>query len=110
MRIRLNEMPLVLAPSFDDHTREEVEQHLEQVRLRRLAAALEFQQSRTLKLEREENELQNRLIRNYEQLGKALVRMDKDLEKAEQYLQACQMLRTELDITLDRLVFTKGKR
>ena len=103
-------MPLVLAPSFDDHTREEVEAHLEQVRLRRLAAAIEYQQSKLLKLEREENELQNKLVRNYEQLGKCLTRMDRDLEKAEAYLQACQMLRTELDLTLDRLVFTKGKR
>ncbi len=50
-------MPLVLAPSFDDHTREEVEAHLEQVRLRRLAGAMEYHQSKLLRLERDQGSL-----------------------------------------------------
>ena len=66
-------MPLILYPSFDDHTRAQVELHLEQVRLRRLAGALEYQQSKMLKLEKGENELQNKLIRHYEQMGKASI-------------------------------------
>jgi hypothetical protein len=102
-------MPLVLAPSFDDHTREEVEAHLEQVRLRRLAGAIEYQQSKMLKLEKEENTLTNKLIRAYDQLGKALMRIDSDIEKVEQYLNACQMLRTELSLNMDRITLSKRK-
>jgi hypothetical protein len=103
-------MPLILSPSFDDHTREEVEAHLDQVRIRRLAAAMEFQQSRLFKLEKEEGELQARLIRNYDQLGRVLIRIDRDMEKAQGYLEACTMLRTELDLTLQHVSFAKGKK
>ena len=102
-------MPLVLAPSFDDHTREEVEAHLEQVRLRRLAGALEYQQGKLLRLERDNNMVTNKLIRAYEQMGKALIRLDKDLEKIEGYLQLCQMLRTEADLNVDRITLAKRK-
>ena len=102
-------MPLILYPSFDDHTRAQVELHLEQVRLRRLAGALEYQQSKMLKLEKGENELQNKLIRHYEQMGKALYRLDKDLEKIETHLEACTTLRTELDLTMDQIAFAKRK-
>jgi len=102
-------MPLVLAPSFDDHTREEVEAHLETVRLRRIAGAMEYQQSRMLRLEREQGSLSNKLARNYDQLGKALLRIDSDIEKVEQYLNACQMIRTELSLTVDRISLAKRK-
>ena len=102
-------MPLVLAPSFDDHTREQVEAHLDQVRIRRLAGALEYQQSKMLRLEKDNNTVTNKLIRNYEQLGKALTRLDKELEKIESYLQSCQMLRTEADLTVDRIALAKRK-
>jgi hypothetical protein len=102
-------MPLILAPSFDDHTREQVEAHLEQVRLRRLAGALEYQQSKALKLERENNNVTVKLANTYEKLGKALMRLDNELEKIEQYLGACQMLRTEADLTMDRINLSKRK-
>lgn len=102
-------MPLILAPSFDDKTRQEVEDHIEQVRARRLAGALEYLQSKMMRLEREEGTLSNKLARNYDQLGKALDRIDKDIVKVEQYLNACQMLRTELDLTVDRISLAKRK-
>jgi|SRR3954465_15514047 hypothetical protein len=102
-------MALVLAPSFDDKTREEVEAHLEQVRLRRIAGAMEYQQSKMLKLEREESTLHSKLARNYDQLGKALLRIDKDIEKVEQYLNACHMIQTELGLTIDRIALSKRK-
>jgi septation ring formation regulator EzrA len=102
-------MPLILAPSFDDHTREEVEAHLEQVRLRRIAGALEYQQSKMLRLEKDSNSVTNKLIRNYEQLGKSLERLDKELDKVESYLQSCQMLRSEADLIVDRISLAKRK-
>jgi prefoldin subunit 5 len=102
-------MPLVLSPSFDDRTREEVEAHLEQVRTRRLAGAMEYLQSKMMRLEREEGTLSNKLARSYDQLGKALDRIDKDIVKVEQYLNNCQMMRTELDLTVDRISLAKRK-
>jgi len=102
-------MPLILAPSFDDHTREQVEAHLEQVRIRRIAGAMEYQQSKLLRLEKDNNMVTNKLIRNYEQMGKALMRLDRELEKIETYLAACQMLRTEADLNVDRIALAKRK-
>jgi hypothetical protein len=102
-------MPLVLAPSFDDKTREEVEAHLDQVRTRRLAGAMEYMQSKMLKLEKENGSLTNKLARNYDQLGKALLRIDNDILKVEEYLNNCQMLRTELDMNVDRIALAKRK-
>lgn len=96
-------MPLVLAPSFDDHTREQVEQHLEIVRIRRLAAAMEYQQAKQTKLEAEGNSIANKLERNWEQLGKTLARLDRELEKAEEYVAKCTMLKTELGLVQDRI-------
>ena len=100
-------MPLILAPSFDDHTREEVEAHLEVVRARRIAAALEYTQSRLIRLEEEDNALGNRLMRNYEQLGKALTRLDREIEKIELYLRNCEMLKSEMDLNHDRIELAK---
>jgi hypothetical protein len=102
-------MPLILAPSFDDHTREEVEAHLDQVRLRRIASALEYQQGKLLRLEKDNNSVTNKLIRNYEQLGKTLARLDKDIVLAEKYLEACTMLRSEADLTAERITLARRK-
>jgi precorrin-2 methylase len=102
-------MPLVLAPSFDDHTREAVEAHLEQVRLRRIAGALEYQQGKMLKLEKYDNVVTVKLARNYEQLGKCLARLDRELEKVEGYVRQCQMLMTEVDLTHERIALAKRK-
>jgi hypothetical protein len=103
-------MPLVLAPSFDDHTREQVEAHLDQVRLRRIAGVLEYQQSKLLRLEKENDSVTDKLIRSYELLGKALLRIENDLVRVESLLQTCQMLRSEADLTMDRITLARGKK
>lgn len=100
-------MPLILAPSFDDHTREQVEEHLEVVRMRRIAAAVEYATSRMTKLENEEGSLGSRLSRNYDLLGRALERLDRDLDAVETYLQKCEILKSEMDLVHDRIELAK---
>lgn len=96
-------MPLVLAPSFDDHTREQIEAFIDQVRIRRIAGAIEYQQSKMHKLDSENSSLEAKLIRNWEQLGKALDRLEVDIVKVETYLGTCQMLRQEIDLVSERI-------
>jgi len=101
-------MPLILAPSFSSATREEVEDHLELVRDIRLRAALEFIQGKEAKLEREHNHIHRRLATTYEQLGKALLRLDREVIKVEEYLAKCEMLSDEADLVSDRIADAKG--
>jgi transposase len=100
-------MPLILAPSFDDHAREEIEEFLDVVRIRRVAGALEFRESRLSKLHAENSSLAQRLVRNWDQLGKCLARIDADIEKAEAYLNTCEALKTELDMVTERIFIAK---
>lgn len=100
-------MPLILAPSFDDHSREEVEAFIDMVRVRRISGAIEYQQSKLHRLDAENSSLEAKLIRAWDQLGKALVRIDTDIEKIETLLGTCQMLRQEIDLVSDRIELAK---
>src|SRR5262245_28790789 len=100
-------MPLILAPSFDDHTRAQVEAFLELVRVRRISAAIEFQQSKLMKLENQEGSTENKLTRAYEQLGKIVDRLDRDIEKAEELLAKCEMLKGEIGLIHDRITLAQ---
>jgi|SRR6478609_6882588 len=100
-------MPLVLAPSFNSETRESVEEHLEEVRNLRLMAALEYQQGKELKLERELGQNEKRLATAYDQLGKAIIRLDREIEKIQEYLDKCEMLHDEAGLTRDRISLAK---
>lgn len=100
-------MPLILAPSFNSSTREEVEDHLEQVRELRLMAALEYQQGKELKLEKELDHNERRLATAYDQLGKAIIRLDREIEKIQEYLDKCEMLHDEVGLVKDRISLAK---
>jgi hypothetical protein len=100
-------VPLILAPSFDDHTREQVEAFLDMVRIRRVAAAIEYQQGKMNKLRGEEGTLENRLTRAYDQLGKSLERIDKELYRCDELLNKCEMLKGEMGLVHDRITLAE---
>ena len=100
-------MPLTLAPSYDDHTRQQIEDFIDIVRLRRLSAAIEYQQTQKHKLDNESDALRVRLFRNWQQLGKALTRLDVDIEKVESYMANCEALRQEIGLVNDRIELAK---
>ena len=100
-------MPLVLSPSFNSATREAVEEHLEEVRELRLMAALEYQQGKEAKLEKELDHHERRLATTYEQLGKAIIRLDREIDKIQEYLDKCEMLHDEAGLTRDRITLAK---
>lgn len=87
-------MPLQLMPTYDDTTRQRYEEFLQEVRSRRLSAALEYRAGQELKLDREMDDLQNKLSNEYERLCKNLERMEsldtkvqEQMIKIESYLQ-----------------------
>lgn len=94
-------MPLVLAPSFDDHTREQIEQHIREVQARRMVAAIEYHSGKDSKLKGESQKLQNRIDFKYEMLRKELAAFDKAHEKLENRLAELEHLKNELGLVDD---------
>ncbi len=80
-------MPLVLAPSFDEHTREQIEAHIAEVQARRMVAAVEYHHGQRDKLVKETDKISARISRYYELLGKEIVQMDRLIEKIEERMQ-----------------------
>lgn len=94
-------MGLVLAPSFDDQTRQQIEDYLSIIRSRRMSAALEYSQGQALKLQHETEKLQAKVNRAYEALGKKLAAAEKAEEALQQALAKCEILRGELGLLAD---------
>lgn len=94
-------MPLVLAPSYDDHTREQIENHLEAVRARRMVAAIEYHQGEQMKLTHESDKIQNKIAKQYEMLGKEIARLESAEQKVLDRLTTLETLRQELGLITD---------
>lgn len=98
-------MPLTLAPSFDEHTRAEIEQHLTEVRSRRMLAAIVYQQGVNAKLEHEVEKVKRKRDAQYSMLLKELSRLDIAFGKAEARLAAVINLDNELGLAQDMIVY-----
>ncbi|ERR1044071_3906472 len=96
-------MPLVLAPSFDDHTREQIELHVAEVQVRRLEAAVIYHQGVNAKLNFESDKIQAKIARQYELLNKELVALEKAELKVQDRLATMQHLQNELGLVVDLL-------
>lgn len=96
-------MPLILAPSFDEHTREQVEAHVAEVQARRMLAAIEYHQGKETKLQHESDKIQARIARQYELLKKELDALDKAENKVQDRLAGLTHLLNELGLTHDMI-------
>lgn len=96
-------MPLILAPSYDDHTREQIENHLSAVRARRMVAAIEHHRGITEKLEHESDKIQARIAKQYEMLGKEINKLEGAELKVVDRLNTIEALRQELGLTVDMI-------
>lgn len=94
-------MPLVLAPSFDDHTREQIEMHVAQVQARRMVAAIEYHTGKDAKLSHESAKLDRRLEHKYMMLGKEIVALEKAENKVLDRLAELEHLKNELGLVND---------
>jgi uncharacterized protein involved in exopolysaccharide biosynthesis len=96
-------MALILAPSFDDHTREQIENHIAEVHVRRMAAAIEYHQGKETKLQYESDKIQARIARQYELLRKELDALEKAENKVQDRLAGLIHLQNELGLTHDMI-------
>jgi cell shape-determining protein MreC len=79
-------MALVLQPSLDEHTREEIEAHVQVVQARRMVAAIEYMQGVAERIEDSTNKLSGQLSQHYTQLNKEIQRLDRALAAVESRL------------------------
>lgn len=96
-------MPLVLQPTFNDLSREEIEAHIEQVRARRMAAVVQYHAGVNAKLEYASAKMQAKIAREYHLLGQLIEQGDRIDEKIDKRLQTLEMLIQELGLTFDSM-------
>lgn len=94
-------MPLILANSFDEHSRAEIEAHLEEVRARRLVAAVEYQEGMKNKFLQEADKIRRRMQAEYKMLGKELARLEKAEDVVNKRLSRLNMLLSEHGLILE---------
>jgi hypothetical protein len=70
-------MALVLQPSLDEHSREEIIAHIEQVRARRMLAALIYSQSVTERNAVSANVIERKLEMQFTGLAREIAQLDK---------------------------------
>lgn len=96
-------MPLILQPSLDEHTREQIEAHVEEVRARRMVAVIEFNAGKQAKLENELNSVNRKLIQQYTMLGKEIEQLDRLDAKLSKRLETIAALQQEGGVVSDML-------
>lgn len=93
-------MPLILAPSYDDQTRAQIEDYLSIIRMRRMSAAVEYQIGISAKIQNETDKLQKRIQAAYATLQKRVEVCAKAETALADQLAKCEMLRGELSLVL----------
>lgn len=94
-------MPLVLAPSFDEHTREQVEAHVAAVQARRMLAAMEYHHGKNAKLTHESDKIRLRVEKQYEMLKREIEALEKAENKVNDRLAGLEHLMNELGLITD---------
>lgn len=92
---------LVLQPTLEEMTVEELEQHLEAVRARRIVCAMEYVAGEALKLEAEKDKATRKLKEHYVMLAKELERCERAIYKCEERVVAIQVLKDEIGVIDD---------
>lgn len=88
-------MALVLQPTLEDMSTEELELRIQTVRARRIVAAMEYVAGQSLKLETEKDKIHRKLKAHYEMLAKELDRCERAIYALEQRVAAIEQLRQE---------------
>lgn len=94
-------MGLVLAASYSDQTRQQIEDHLSIIRSRRMSAAMEYQVGLEAKAQQNAAKVQKKLETAYAALQRRLEASEKTETALAEALQKCETLRQEYDLIVD---------
>ena len=96
-------MPLVLRPLIKDFSREELLEHVEKIRTRRMSIAFEYHTQQQLKLETGFNRIQRKYSEHLNMLGRELETLDKAIAKVEKRVDLMTALSQEDGLLRDML-------
>lgn len=96
-------MPLILAPSYDEQTREQIEHFLEGIQARRMTAAVEYHQGKQAKLHHESDKIQAKVEKAYATLLRRIEASDKADAACAEALAKCEALKQELGLVMDMI-------
>lgn len=95
---------LILQPTIRDCTREQVEAHIEQVRNRRMLAAIEFHNTKNMKLSQAGGKIQDRLDKQLDMLEKEIGNLERAEIKVTDRLNTIEALKQELGVIAEQIV------
>ena len=90
---------LVLMPTLDDLSRDEVEAYIETVRAKRMVATLEFFQTKNRKVELRQSKIGQRIQGKLDMLEKEIDRLEVAENKVSTRLAEIEQLKHEFDAT-----------
>lgn len=98
-------MPLKLHPDIDTVSRIDFEVRLATIQARRLTAAVTYYQGKNAKIQSKIDKNDRKLAGKYEQAGKTLALVDKNLEKLEKLIREIEIVKGERGLNEDQLQF-----
>jgi len=90
-------MPLVLRPSIKDFSREELEEHIAAIQVRRMALSFDYHATQMLELQGSSDRVERKFGEKNIQLGKALDALDKAYERVEKIVADMTEMKTQYD-------------
>jgi len=90
---------LVLMPTLDDLSRDEVEAYIETVRAKRMVATLEFFQTKNRKVELRQSKIGQRIQGKLDMLEKEIDKLEAAENKVSTRLAEIEQLKHEFDAT-----------
>lgn len=100
----MTEPQLILQPNIRDCTREEVEAHIEQIRTKRMLAAIEFHNTKNMKLSQAGGRIQDRLDKQLDMLEKEINNLERAENKVSDRLNTIEALKQELGSIVEQIV------
>lgn len=97
-------MPLVLKKSIKDCTRQEMEDFIEAVRVRRMLATIEYHNLKNAKLSQATGKIQARVDRECDLLEKEINTLERAEQKVEDRLNKIEQMKQEIGLLVDQIV------
>lgn len=99
-------MALILQPTYNEMSRQEIETHLEMVRAKRMQAVVTYHAGVNAAARHLIDKFRQRIANEYYQLEKAIAKLDKATAECEKRMENLEILMTEVHNAQGQIVET----